>query len=272
MRLFTLTLLVTASAAPGRAADPPKVDLTKGVTFTGTAAATVVTVRPRVSGYLERVAVKEGDAVKKGDVLFEVDARPYRAKLDAAKAELAVANAQAKAAASELARVKEAIQKGIVAKADVERAEASAEETRARTDAAKAVVALAELNLGYTKPPAPIDGKVARVTATAGELVSPDETAVVTVVALDPIAVTFEVDEGTALAIRRAVLDGGKPAVAIGLGDEKDYPRAAALDAIAPQVDPKAGTVRFRAVLPNPKELIPHGAFVRVKLTVQPGK
>ena len=110
-----------------------------------------------------------------------------------------------------------------------------------------------------------------RVSATAGELVPADGPALLSVVA-DPIAVTFEVDERIALEVRRAVAAGGKAVVEIGLSNEDGYPHKAALDAIDLRVERATGTIRFRATLANPKDVFGHGFFVRVRLTVQPGK
>ena len=272
MRFFTPLLLAAALAAPGRAADPPKVDLTKGVTFTGRADAPTVQVRSRVSGYVERVAVKDGATVKKGDLLAEIDDRLYKSKLDVAKAELAAAHAQAKRAAADVGRIKEMVKSGIVSKEEVERTEAAFDEAKSHTEAAKAAVALAELNLSFTKVRAPIDGRLGHFATSAGNLVKADETALVTLVAPDRVWVTFDVDERTALAFARAWNDKAKPVVEVGLADEDGYPHAAAFEAIGHEVDVNTGTVRFRAKLDNPKGLIAPGMFLRVRLTVQPGK
>jgi RND family efflux transporter MFP subunit len=273
MRLAAPFLFVVALTAPAPAADPPKVDFKKGVEFTGRAEATVVEIRPRVTGYIDRVLVKEGEAVRKGDVLAEVDDRPYKLKLDEAKAELAVAQAQAKLAAADLARTKEMVAKGIVSKEELTKVEAAWDVAKARVDAAKAVVALAELNLAWTKLTAPIAGRVGRFTTTPGNLVVADGPSIVSVVAADPIAVSFDVDERLLLALLRAREDNaGKPVVEVGLADEDGYPHKAALEATPVKVDPATGTARFRATLANPKGLIAHGSFVRVRLTVPPGK
>jgi RND family efflux transporter MFP subunit len=274
MRFTAPLLFVVALAAPAPAADPLKVDFKKGVEFTGRAEATVVEICPRVTGYIDRVLVKEGEAVRKGDVLAEVDDRPYKLKLDEAKAELAVAQAQAKIAVADLARMKDAFAKGAASKDEVTRAEAAWDVAKARVDAAKAVVAWAELNLAFTKLTSPIDGRVGRFTTTPGNLLVADGPSIVSVVAAaDPIAVSFDVDERLLLALLRArEVNAGKPVVEVGLADEDGYPHKAALEATPVKVDPATGTARFRATLANPKGLIAHGSFVRVRLTVPPGK
>jgi RND family efflux transporter MFP subunit len=272
MRVTVPFLFALVLAAPGRADDPPKVDLKKGIEFTGRAEANVVGVRPRATGYIERVLVKEGDAVKKGDVLVELDARPYRAKLEVARARIDVAKAVLKRVSLNLDQVKDAFAKGLVGKGDVTKAESEREEAEARVVVAKAVAELAGLELAFTKLTAPIDGRVGRFTTTEGNLVVTDGPAVVSVIASDPIAVAFDVDERTLLALARALGSGGKPVVEVGLGDEEGYPHKAVLEQTTPTVDPATGTARFRATLANPKGLIIHGMFLRARLTVQPGK
>jgi len=270
MRFVLPLLFVSALSASARAEDPPKVDLKKGVMFVGRTEANVVEVCPRMTGYLTRVLVKEGEAVKKGDLLAEIDDRPYQAELKVAKAKLAVAQARAKLAAANLARIKQVFDKGAAAKEDVVKAELELDEAKAEAEAATAVGQLAELNLAYTKLPAPIAGRVMRIHSDVGNLLVADKTAITTVIADNPISVVFDVDENTALAINCALKDGGKLVVEVGLNDEQGYPHKAEANAKALVVDPKTGTVQFRATLENPKGLIIHGQFARVKLTVQP--
>lgn len=271
MRLATLLLLIAALSAPARADEPPKLDLAKGVHFVGRTEATVVQIRPRVNGLVERVLVKSGDAVSKGDILAELDDRLYKAELKRAKARLAAALADAKLAAVDLARIKAAAGAGTATKEELTKAEVGRDKADALVEVAKAEVEIAELNLSYTKLTAPIAGRASRVSATAGELVPADGPALLSVVA-DPIAVTFEVDERIALEVRRAVAAGGKAVVEIGLSNEDGYPHKAALDAIDLRVERATGTIRFRATLANPTDVFGHGFFVRVRLTVQPGK
>jgi RND family efflux transporter MFP subunit len=272
MRSLAPLLFVFALVAPAGADDPPKIDLKRGVEYRGLAEAHVVQIRSRVTGYIERVLVKEGEAVKKGDVLVELDDRPYRLKLDAAKAQFGVARAVLKRATADLDRATEAFKKGALGRDDMARAEGDRAEAEARIDVAKAAVAMAELDLAYTKLVAPIDGKVGRFTTTTGNLLVADRAAVVSVIAADPIVVAFDVDERTFLALRRVLGDSNKPTVEVGLADEEGYPRKAVLESAAPVIDPAKATARFRATLANPKDLIVSGQSLRVRLSVQPGK
>src|SRR6476469_9443468 len=139
MRFVVPILLVTAFGASARAAEPPKAaDLKKGIPFGGRTEATVVEVRPRVSGLLTRILVKEGEAVRKGDVLAEIDDRVFKAKLAVAQAELTVAQAQEKVAAAETANVKALFAQKVVGKGELEKAEAGLATAKARVEAAKA--------------------------------------------------------------------------------------------------------------------------------------
>ena len=270
---FAAPFLFTVVVAPAAvAANPPKVDLKKGIEFIGRAEGTVVEIRPRVTGYLDRVRVKGGDAVKKGDVLAEIDDRPYRLKLDAAKAELVVARAQEKVAAAEAARLKEASEKGIVSKEEYTKVAAAQEEAEARVEVAKVGVRTAELDLSWTKLTAPMDGRVRPLVLAPGNLLKANETMVVSVVKTDPLHIPFDVDERTALEIIRAQKDaGGNLTAAVAFLGEDGFPHPA-LVTIGCVVDPVTGAVQFRATLPNPKGEHMPGASVRVRLSVQPGK
>lgn len=270
MKFASLLLFVGVFSVPALAAEPPKFDLKKGIPFAGRAEATVIQVRPRVTGYLTKILVKEGEAVRKGDLLATVDDRPYQAELKVAKARLAATQARAKIAATNLARTRQAFDKGVVAKEDVVKAEHELDEVKADVEAATAMVELAEINLLYTKLPSPIAGRVTRFLVPEGNLVRADETLIATVIADNPISVVFDVDENTVLPLRRAIKDGGKLTVEVGLSDEEGYPHKAEADIKALTFDPKTGTAQFRATLENPKSLIIHGQYVRVKLSVQP--
>jgi len=273
MRFGTLILLASVLAAYAPAADEPKVDLKKGIAFTGRAEANVVEIHPRVTGFLDRALVKEGNAVQKGDLLAEIDDRPYKLQFNGAKARLAAAQAKMKAVGVDFDRVKGLFARGAASKDDFLKTEAERDEAEARVEVGRAEVAMTELNLAFTKLTAPISGRVDRFTTSPGNLLIADGPALVSIVASDPIAVVFNVDERSLLAIRRATIDdAGKPLVEVGLSDEDGYPHKATLDAMGATVDPKTGTVRFRATLANPKDLIAHGMFVRVRLTMQSGK
>ncbi len=270
---FAALLLATGFAiasAEIRAVDqpkePPKPAPGNAFDFIGRIEAATVEIRPRVTGYLEKILVKEGAMVKQGDLLAEIDPRPYKTELDLAQAKLAAAMAGSKVTAANLARLKEAITRGIVPKEELTQAEAEHERSEAMKDAAKAEVKLAELNLSWTKLIAPMDGKVGRFRLTAGNLITSDGPSVVVVVATDPLLVAFDVDERTILKLRRDGLNVEKLTATAGLADEDGFPHKVVVDFIEPQFNPATGTVRVRGVLANPKGLISPGMFVRVRL------
>jgi RND family efflux transporter MFP subunit len=272
MRFVVPLVFVSALSAPARADEPPKVDLKKGVEFTGRAAGIVSNVRPRVTGYVERVLVKEGEAVKKGDVLAEMDDRAYKLELDLAKAKLTAARAEAKIAAVDFARTKGAFEKGVASKEEFLKAEAVKDRAEALVVLGKAETELAELKLSFTKLTAPMDGRVSRLAITTGDVLAVDGPVAVSILDAGTITVHFDVDERTLTALSQALGDNGKPAVGISLGDAEGYPHKAKLERPAVTLDPATGTARFRATLANPKGLIVPGQFLRLRLTVEPGK
>jgi len=257
-----------------RAADPPKaVELPKAVAkgnldFTGRIEAATLTIRPRVTGYLGKILVKEGATVKQGDLLAEIDARPYRARLDEARAKLTVAKASLKAASVNHDHMMDAVKKGIVNPSELAVSEAEKEKAAAMVEAEKATVSLVELDLSFTRLTSPMDGRIGRFAETAGNLVVADGPSIVSIVAVNPLFVTFDVDEKTILKLRRDDVDLAKVAANVALADEDDFPHKAVIDFIDPQFNPTTGTLRIRGVIDNPKGLMSPGMFVRVRLTM----
>lgn len=265
-----VTLLLAAGlvvlAGGTRAADPPK-----GWEFAGrTEAGAAADIRPRVGGELVRTTVREGATVKKGELLAEIDPRPYQIDLDAARAKMKAAEARLKAARIKTSNVKFLAEQKVkvVAQGEVDLQEAAEAEAAALLAVAKAEVEQAELHLSWTKITAPIAGRVGRFSVTERNLVAADTTRLMTVVAADTLHVSFDVDERTLLRLRREGLaEPGKLAVAVGFAGDEGYPVEGRLDLIEPLVDPEKGTVRFRATIPNPKGLLLPGMFARVRLT-----
>lgn len=263
------------SVANSRADDPPKAAPGKPLDFTGRAAASAsVEIRPRASGYLTKIAVKEGATVKKGDLLVEIDSRPYLADLDMARAKVAQAEAEAKVASTTLAGTKGLAASKVVGRDEITLAEAKLAKAEAGVAVAKAEMERSALALSWTKLTAPIDGRLGRIYLSEGALVSPDAGGPITVITrTDPIHVWFDVDERTVLALRRiGATDGERLGVAIALADENGFPHSGKLDFIESNVDSKTGAARFRATLPNPKGILFPGIFVRVRLTPSAGK
>jgi RND family efflux transporter MFP subunit len=266
---------------PGPEPAPPDVTVVQPVSrevtdhedFTGRVDAIEnVDVRPRVTGYLTKVAFKDGAEVKKGDVLFEIDPRPYQAQLDQAEANLKAAEAQREASKRTLERLRAA---GTAPKADIDVADANYLAAAAQAVAAKAAVEVAKLNLEWTTIRAPIDGLIGRHLVDPGNLVKGDETSLANLVNIDKVYVYFDGDERTVLRLERLARGAkGKPlaeadlSVSVGVGDEEDYPRRGTLNFVANRVNPGTGTVTMRAVLPNANRSLRPGLFARVRLAI----
>lgn len=235
--------------------------------YTGRIAAVdSVELRPRVGGYVERVAFDEGQTVKKGDLLFVIDRRPYEAALAQAEAQLERARSDAALAQAQNARAQALIDAQAISREDFESRKAASASGHASVRAAEAAVAAARLNLQFTEVRAPIDGRAGRALITAGNLAQADATLLTTVVSVDPVHVYFETDEQTFLRYRQ---DGGgtqADPVRVGLAGESGYPHAGTVDFVDNQVDAGTGTIRVRAVLPNPDGQLAPGLFARVQL------
>jgi RND family efflux transporter MFP subunit len=252
-------------------------EVTEWDEFTGRVEAVEsVEVRPRVTGYIESVNFTEGSTVRKGDLLFVIDPRPYRAELSIAEAELARAVARSELAASDAARSKSLVDIKAVSREEYDTRVNASREATASVAAARAAVDAAKLDLEFTRVTSPIAGRVSKAAITAGNLVtggSNAATLLTTVVSLDPIYVSFEGDEQiylkyTALAQRgerQSSRDAANP-VLMGLANEDDYPRRGVMVFVDNQVDPHTGTIRARASFENKDGFLTPGLFARVKL------
>jgi RND family efflux transporter MFP subunit len=269
-----LWLFLPMLALAAGAGDKPEVEVVEPVArevsdyedFTGrTEASATVVLKARVTGYLDKIHFKDGAEVKKGDLLFEIDPRLYKAELEKAEAEVGVIQAVLARTEAEYKLAKALLKRKAITKDELDKIEAMRDEPRARLRAAKAVRELAQLNLDYTKVTAPISGRIGRRRLDPGNLVKADETDLSTLVQTTPIYVYFEIDERTALRPRLAKGKGLQ--VAIGLADEKGFPQRAEVDFVANHMDPKTGTLRLRAPLPNADGLLKPGMFVRVRLS-----
>lgn len=228
-----------------------------------------VEIRPRVSGTIERVAFQEGKEVHKGDLLFQIDPKPYQAELERAEAGLAQARSAAALATLSLERSKQLIAAEATTREDFENRTSGAERGSAAVSAAKAAVATARLNLEWTKVRSPLRGRVGRAEITAGNLVQVGMPRLTSVVSLDPIYVYFDADERSYLKIvehRRNSRDARTPVV-MGMADEDGrFPHRGYLDFIDNQLDPRTGTVRARAVFTNKEQRFSPGLFARIKI------
>jgi multidrug efflux system membrane fusion protein len=235
--------------------------------FTGRVeAAETVVIRPRVAGYIQRVRYDEGREVKKGDVLFVIDQRPYRAELARAEAEAARARAQATQAQSEKARAKTLLEVQAISQEEYDRLISNDSQFEAGVNAAEAAVEMARLNLEYTEVRSPIAGRAGRAQVTQGNLVAPGTTVLTTVVSQTPVYVYFEGDEQVYLRSADLSRKGARNPVFVGLANEDGFPHEGVLDFVDNQIDPQTGTIRSRAVLDNRDGAFTPGLFARVRL------
>jgi len=284
--VLTLLLQGCKSEAQNQAQAPlPQVSVAEAIErevqqwdeFTGRLEAVeAVEVRPRVTGYIESVNFTEGSIVKKGDLLFVIDPRPYRAELARAEAELARAIARAELAASDVERSEKLLDAKAVSREEYDQRINALRESQANVEAARAAVTAAKLDLEFTRVTSPIDGRVSRAVVTAGNLVTggtTQATLLTTVVSIDPIYVTFEGDEQVYLKYSELARRGARPGeanpVQIALANEQGFPHQGVVTFVDNQVDPRTGTIRVRAALENKDGYLTPGLFARVRLLGQ---
>jgi RND family efflux transporter MFP subunit len=229
-----------------------------------------VEVRPRVTGFVQRVAFVEGATVRQGDVLFVIDARPYEAEVARAEAELERARTRKQLADMELERAQKLVSTQAISREELDARTSGRAEGDAAIRSAEAALRVARLNLDWTVVRAPISGRVGRALITAGNLVQAgpmSPTPLTTIMSLDPIYVYFDSDEQAYLKYMRShSTQGGARPVYVGLTNESGFPHQGTLDFIDNRVDRSAGTIRVRAVLQNRHRLFTPGLFARVKL------
>lgn len=276
-----LTVLLTGCEAQSDEAmtmpPPPEVDVAEVIvqpvtlweSFTGRVASPeTVDLRPRVSGYIDQVAFEEGELVQAGDLLFQIDPRPYQAREQAALAGLALATSQLELARSEAGRAKALLESRAISREEYDQRNAALMSARARVQSAQATLDSAELDLEYTRVTAPVSGRAGRAMVTRGNLANADQSLLTTVVSVDPVHVYFEADEASAFRSQQLLAEGQPPSVRITLGGNEDRQYRGQLDFVDNHLNPGTGTLQYRAVLSNPDGLIKPGQFARVEMPV----
>jgi len=241
-----------------------------------------VEIRARVSGYLESVNFTDGQLVKKGDLLFIIEPRPYDIALDSAKAQLDQAEAQLQLAKVQLERTAQLRKNDYASQQTYDERAAEVKGAAASRDNALAAVHQAELNLDYTRVLAPVSGRVGRHEVSIGNLVmggTGETTLLTTIVSLDPIWLMFNVSEGDGMTYKRLIQKGEVESVRDNsvkvegqLMDEADWPLKGAIDFVDNQYSRSSGTIRVRASFPNPKLFITPGQFGRVRVPMSQEK
>lgn len=231
-----------------------------------------VELRPRVSGYIESVDFKEGALVEKGQLLFKIDAQPFRSEVSRLKAELMSAQAQIDLAKRDLGRASSLKQTNAISQELLDNRTTQLTKARADADSVKAALRNAKLNLSYTKVEAPISGRVSIANITEGNYVSQGVSILTTLVSTHKMYAYFDVDEQAYMRISALSRAKGreindKP-VLMSLGGGERYVHAGSIDFVDNQIDTTSGTIRLRAVFENNEAAFTPGMFVRLKMQV----
>jgi multidrug efflux system membrane fusion protein len=230
-----------------------------------------VKIRPQVSGIIVDVHFQDGQLVKKGDLLFTIDPRPFQAALAQAQANLAGAQAKAALAHNNLKRSQELIQSHAIAQTQLDEDNDAVLEADAAVKMSQAAVLTAQINLDYTAITSPVDGRVSRAEITVGNFVGSgvDAPLLTTVVSVSPVYVEFEIDEQTFLKYAASGALGNSNIdnipVSMGLASEDGYPHQGRLESLDNVVDATSGTIRVRAVFDNPNGELTPGLYAKVR-------
>jgi multidrug efflux system membrane fusion protein len=273
-----------SKARPTAASAPPEITVAQVIhrplrewqEFSGRLqAVNTVEIRPRVSGYIDRVGFEDGARVKKGQLLFQIDPRPFQAEVDRLLAERSRSVSDLELAQANQARAERLIDAHAISREEYEREVAAVSSAQGALGSIDASLQEARLNREFSEVRAPIDGHVSRAIVTAGNLVT-SSSLLTTLVSDDPVYVYFDADEQTYLRYAKAERASGRAGAApasaapasvyIGLVDEQGYPHQGKLDFVDNQVDPATGTIRARASLTNPDGRYTPGLFARVRL------
>jgi RND family efflux transporter MFP subunit len=292
----TLTAALSDSTAPASrvtnaALPPPEITVSQPAVrktiewdeYTGRFdAVEVVDVRARVSGYLTEVSFTDGQEVKAGDLLFQIDPRPFERALDQAKAQLDEASVRVSNSSLDVERGRPLLKSEAISRKTFDDRENLVREATAAVKVAEARVKTAELELSFCRITAPISGRISRTLVTRGNFVSgggndTGNTLLTTIVTQDPIYIYFDVSENNALKYQRLARASGMgpsgmvgAAVGVGLPDEQSFPHTGKLDFLENRLDAGTGTLRARAVVPNAEGLFSPGMFARVRLQGSP--
>ena len=232
-----------------------------------------VDIRPRVTGYLQSIAFRDGQVVKKGQLLFVIDPRPYQAALTQARGQQQHAVAALANAKVELVRAQNLLAAHAIPEQQYETRLATEQQAAADLTSAQGAVQTAALNLGFTRVTAPLSGRISDRRVAPGNLVTQDTTILTNITDLDPIRFTFDGAEALYLKYEREAQAGKRPQsryhanpVEIRLQDQSDYAIHGRMDFVDNVLDPNSGTIRGRAVVPNPGYVLTPGMFGHLRL------
>jgi multidrug efflux pump subunit AcrA (membrane-fusion protein) len=264
-------------------------------------------VKARVTGYVTKIVFKDGDMVKEGDILYQIDDRPYKAALDQAnatldvsKAALDVANASLEIAKASLVKTQADYDIGLNTKKDnagaisdqeitkrlgardeakggIDKAKAAIIEAKGNIAQANAALETAQLNFNWCKVTAPFSGRTTRHLVDVGDVVNQNVTVLLNIVTLKPVWAYINVDQNTALRVQKLIKAGKFQAVrkgnlpvgmSVGVGSDQSFPIQGVIDYVSNQLDPSTGTIQVRAAFPNQDETLGAGLFARIRFPV----
>ena len=237
------------------------------------AAPETVELRPRVSGHIEKVFFKDGEIVEQGSLLLQIDAEPFKARVQQLEAELENAQSRLTLATTELQRAKRLIEKNAISRESLDTRLAEHRQASAQTKSAQSSLKLASLDLAYTRIKAPISGRVSNAYQTQGNFVTAGQSVLTEIVSTDKLYAYFDADERSYLAYRKAEQQGlvpnnrsGDAPVFMALSGESDYGYEGEIDFIDNKVNESTGTIKMRAVFENKQNLLLPGLFARLRV------
>lgn len=232
-----------------------------------------VDVRSRVAGTVDAVRFKEGQLVRKGDPLFTIDARAFKADVARVEAQIAAAKTQADLARTDLARSEKLVSINAVSQQEIDQLRSALRSAEANQKAAEAALVQSKLNVEYASITAPVSGRTSRANVTPGNLVGVGDPVLTTVVSSDKVYAYFDASEATYLKYMRAAREGSRASsrdaanpVQMGLSNEQGYPHAGKMDFVDNRLNPATASIRGRAVFDNKQGLFTPGLFARIKL------
>jgi len=232
-----------------------------------------VDIRARVEGFLEKVTFKEGAYVRKGDLLYEIDRKPFEASLAAAKADVSTAEARLAKATNDVTRYRPLVAKQAVSQQELDNAVSAQDAATSQVAAAKAAVDQANINLGYTKVYSPIDGLIGTTNVKSGNLVGRGESTLLTTVSqIDPIIFKVGITEADYLRVKKRQAEGTGPRtidIELTLADNTVYPQKGSLGPIERAVDATTGTLAVQFIFPNNGGVLRPGQYARSRLVLE---
>lgn len=262
---------------PVDVAEPLQVEVTDYDVLTGRfVPEELIEVRARVSGYLEKTHFTDGQKVEAGDLLFEIDPRPFQAAVASAQADIAAAAADLQLANVELERGEDLLKRNNIAKSEVDKRKAEVQRARAAVNGAQAALRSAQLDLGFTKITSPIDGRISDAKVDEGNLIAGGDAAspvLATVISLDPLLFEFHASEAQVLRYVRLHGTKSRPTdtgipnpVHIRLADEEEWVRTGQIWFVDNALDANSGTLRIQAIVQNDDFFLEAGLFGRVRV------